>query len=85
MPVPNLLVAGVLDEIADRLEIQGANPFRVRAYRSAARTVQQLATDVRQMAERGETRMGDDSILHGVPRDSCAADGMRPIQRSGGP
>ncbi|HEX4883288.1 MAG TPA: DNA polymerase/3'-5' exonuclease PolX [Casimicrobiaceae bacterium] len=62
MPVPNLLVAGVLDEIADRLEIQGANPFRVRAYRSAARTVQQLATDVRQMAERGETLEGRPGI-----------------------
>jgi hypothetical protein len=37
MPVPNLLVAGVLGEITDRLELQGANPFRVRACRSAAR------------------------------------------------
>ena len=36
MPVQNLLIARVLEEIADRLEIQDANPFRVRAYRTAA-------------------------------------------------
>ncbi len=42
MPVQNLMIAAVLEEIADRLEIQDANPFRVRAYRNAARTVQEL-------------------------------------------
>jgi DNA polymerase (family 10) len=35
-------VAGMLDEVADLLEIRQANPFRVRAYRSAARTVRDL-------------------------------------------
>ncbi len=33
-----------LDEVADLLEISGANPFRVRAYRNAARTVEVLTT-----------------------------------------
>jgi DNA polymerase (family 10) len=32
-------VARILDEIADLLEIQGANPFRVRAYRKAVRII----------------------------------------------
>lgn len=32
--------AAIFDEIADLLDIQGANAFRVRAYRNAARTVQ---------------------------------------------
>ena len=30
-------VAAIFDEIADLLEFQDANPFRVRAYRNAAR------------------------------------------------
>ena len=38
-PVENVEIARVFDEVADLLEIQGANPFRVRAYRTAARTV----------------------------------------------
>src|SRR2546426_866625 len=32
-------IAPLFDEVADLLEIQGANPFRVRAYRNAARVV----------------------------------------------
>lgn len=35
----NAEIAAVFDEIADWLELDGANPFRVRAYRNAARTV----------------------------------------------
>ncbi len=34
----NATLAQWFEELADRLEIQGANPFRVRAYRNAART-----------------------------------------------
>ena len=33
MPVHNADIAAVFEEIAELLEIQGANPFRVRAYR----------------------------------------------------
>src|SRR5512132_1500191 len=58
MPVQNLAIAAALEEIADRLEIQDANPFRVRAYRNAARTVQELPRDAKQMIERGETLAG---------------------------
>jgi DNA polymerase (family 10) len=36
-------VAQIFDEVADLLELQSANPFRVRAYRTAARTVRDLA------------------------------------------
>ncbi len=35
-------IAAVFDEIADLLEFQGANPFRTRAYRNAARTIHDL-------------------------------------------
>lgn len=36
-------VAQVFEEVADLLEIQNANPFRVRAYRNAARTIRDLS------------------------------------------
>jgi DNA polymerase (family X) len=35
-------VAGRFEEVADLLELQDANPFRVRAYRNAARTIRDL-------------------------------------------
>ena len=35
-------IAGVFDEMADLLEFQGANPFRVRAYRNGARVIRDL-------------------------------------------
>ncbi len=37
MPVVNATVAAIFEEIADLLDIQGANPFRIRAYRNAGR------------------------------------------------
>jgi DNA polymerase (family 10) len=39
MPLHNREIADKFDELADLLEIEGANRFRVRAYRDAARTV----------------------------------------------
>ncbi|HYQ99603.1 MAG TPA: helix-hairpin-helix domain-containing protein, partial [Casimicrobiaceae bacterium] len=62
MPVRNLAVAALLAEIADRLEIEGGNPFRIRAYRNAARIVQDLQRDVTQITERGETLAGTPGI-----------------------
>jgi DNA polymerase (family 10) len=50
----NLDVARVLEELADLLEIQGANPFRIRAYRNAVRTVEGLTRPLRLMVEEGE-------------------------------
>lgn len=37
MPVHNADIAAAFEEIADLLEIEGSNPFRIRAYRDAAR------------------------------------------------
>ena len=39
MPVHNSEIAALFERLADLLDIEGANPFRVRAYREAARTV----------------------------------------------
>ncbi|MGD0383512.1 MAG: DNA polymerase/3'-5' exonuclease PolX [Thermoguttaceae bacterium] len=38
----NVEIAAVFEHIADLLEFQDANPFRVRAYRNAARTIHDL-------------------------------------------
>jgi len=54
MPVRNADIAAIFEEIADLLEIDGANVFRVRAYRNAARILQELGKDVRAMARKGE-------------------------------
>ena len=45
MPVTNAEIAGELEKLADLLEIEGANPFRVRAYRQAARVVRRPAAE----------------------------------------
>jgi len=53
MPVHNADIAAIFGEIADQLEIDDANPFRVRAYRNAARMLGELGRDVRGMLEQG--------------------------------
>jgi DNA polymerase (family X) len=40
----NAAIARTLEEVADILEIQNANPYRIRAYRNAVRTIQVQAT-----------------------------------------
>jgi DNA polymerase (family X) len=39
LPIHNSEIAAIFSHIADLLEIEEANPFRVRAYRKAARTI----------------------------------------------
>ena len=65
MPARNVEIAEVLFRLADLLEIQGANPFRVRAYRGAARIVGSLARPVSEMIDAGE----DLTELPGVGAD----------------
>ncbi len=47
-------VAGLLDDIGDMLEIQGENPFKVRAYHRAANTIRSLTTDINKIYEEGK-------------------------------
>jgi DNA polymerase (family X) len=68
MPVHNADAAAIFGEIADLLEIQGANPFRVRAYRNAARNLSELSRDLRLMVEKGE----DLTELPGIGADLAA-------------
>lgn len=47
-------IAQSLDDIADLLELEEANPFRVRAYRNAARVVRGLGKEVSEVLAMGE-------------------------------
>jgi DNA polymerase (family 10) len=49
--IENAEVARILREIADLLELEAANVFRVRAYRNAARNVEELAEPVASFVE----------------------------------
>ena len=49
----NTEIARLFEELADLLEIQGANPFRLRAYRNAARTVEGLTEPIADLADEG--------------------------------
>lgn len=60
MPIHNNDVAGIFDELADLLEIKGENPFRIRAYRNAARTVASLSRSVADLA-------AEEKGLDGIP------------------
>lgn len=48
----NLQIAKIFNHIADILEIQGENIFRIRAYRRAAQTMENLTEDVSEAAKR---------------------------------
>lgn len=49
MGIHNADVADAFDEIGDLLAIEGENPFRIRAYRRAARIVRSLPTELAEM------------------------------------
>ena len=50
----NAQIADVFDEIADLLELQEANQFRIRSYRDAARTVRDLSQRLEDMVANNE-------------------------------
>ncbi|MGA8006454.1 MAG: helix-hairpin-helix domain-containing protein, partial [Burkholderiales bacterium] len=55
MPVHNADIARVFEEIAELLELESGNPFRVRAYRNAARLVGGLRLDIAAHLAEGKT------------------------------
>ncbi len=65
MPVHNADIARAFDEVADLLELEEANPFRVRAYRNAARTLRGLGSEVTAMLRRKD----DLAELPGIGKD----------------
>ena len=65
MTVHNADIGKVFDEIADLLEISGENPFRIRAYRNAARLIEGLGVSVSEMVAKDE----DLTELPGIGKD----------------
>lgn len=61
----NSEIAEEFYRLAELLEIEGANSFRVRAYRNAARTIENLGEDVARMLARG----ADLTDLPGIGKD----------------
>ncbi len=68
MPVYNSDVVQAFEEMADLLEIEGANQFRVRAYRNAARSVGDLSESVAEWVQEGR----DLTQLPGIGKDLSA-------------
>ncbi len=68
MPIHNEDIAAIFEELANLLEIENANPFRVRAYRNAARTVGGLGKEVSELIAEGK----DLTRLPGIGRDLAA-------------
>lgn len=68
MAVDNAGIAAAFEEIADLLELQQANPFRVRAYRNAARTLASWPEEMSAWAAQGR----DFDDLPGVGKDLAA-------------
>ena len=55
----NADVARYFEDLADLLEIQNANPFRVRAYRNAARTIANLTESVAHISTNPDQKLTD--------------------------
>lgn len=54
MTVQNSEISKIFNQLADLLEIKGDNPFRVRAYRTAARNISNLFEEVGDMLGEGK-------------------------------
>ena len=63
----NEVIADMFDTIADVLELQGDIPYRIRAYRNAARTIRDLPRPVAEVAEEGALES-----LPGIGKDLAA-------------
>jgi DNA polymerase (family 10) len=73
----NKEIVAVLDGVADLLAIKDDNPFRIRAYRDAARIVNSLSQPVTEMMENGEYL----SRLSGIGEDLAGK--IKTIARTG--
>ncbi|MGD8463444.1 MAG: DNA polymerase/3'-5' exonuclease PolX [Anaerolineae bacterium] len=78
MPLHNSEVAQVFSEVADLLEIEGANEFRIRAYRKAARTIRGYPHSMSDLVEEGQ----DLTELSGIGKDLASK--IEEIVKTGG-
>jgi len=68
MSIHNSEIAEAFEKLADLLEIENANPFRIRAYRNAALTIRGHTQSMAQLVAKGE----DLDELPGIGRDLAA-------------
>ena len=66
MAIENAEVARLFRETADLLELQGANAFRIRAYQTAARTIEELPQPVEELVRANGKRL---AALPGIGKD----------------
>ncbi|MCA8999061.1 MAG: DNA polymerase/3'-5' exonuclease PolX [Planctomycetaceae bacterium] len=62
----NRSIAKLFEETAELLELQGANPFRIRAYRNAAKSVLDLSEALSDLAQRSDV---DLTKISGIGKD----------------
>ncbi len=62
----NLEIAAVFEQVADLLEFQGSNSFRIRAYRNAARTIHDLPQSAAQIVADPQRKLTD---ITGIGKD----------------
>jgi DNA polymerase (family 10) len=65
----NAQIADAFDLIADLLEFQAANPFRVRAYRNSARTIRDYSESLASVVAADKTKLTD---IDGIGDDLAA-------------
>lgn len=65
MPVHNTEIADIFDRLADLLDIEGENRYRIRAYRNAARVIRDHSQRMTHLLEEGK----DLSELPGIGQD----------------
>jgi len=65
----NAEIAAVFEQVADLLEFKDSNPFRVRAYRNAARTIRDLPESMAEIAADPERSLTE---IAGIGKDLAA-------------
>jgi DNA polymerase (family 10) len=78
LPIHNSEVADIFAQVADLLEIEGANEFRVRAYRKAARTLRGYPRRMADLLDKGQ----DLTELSGIGEDLAGK--IEEIVKTGG-
>lgn len=84
MPVTNEQVARILYERADALALEGANEFRVRAYRKAARSIEGLGKSVATLVAMGQDLTQIPGVGEGLAETvkAIVKDGVLPAPKS---
>lgn len=68
----NDTIADAFDQVADLLEFQGANSFRIRAYRNGARTIRDYPQSLSSLANEGKSKLTEiDGIGDDLAQKIC--------------